>query len=55
MLRIGTPRNLTSDRGRNSQPSFTPDGRAIVFSAVRDSTGQGDVTGSTSNPAPKPG
>jgi hypothetical protein len=45
-LRIGTPRNLTNltgDRGRNSQPAFTPDGRAIVFSAVRDSTGQGDV------------
>lgn len=42
-LRIGTPRNLTGDRGRNSQPSFTPDGRAIVFNAVRDSTGQGDV------------
>ncbi len=42
-LRIGTPRNLTADRGRNSQPSFTPDGRAIVFNAVRDSTGQGDV------------
>jgi hypothetical protein len=43
LLRIGTPRNLTGDRGRNSQPSFTPDGRAIVFSAVRDTTGQGDV------------
>ena len=42
-LRLGTPRNLTGDRGRNSQPSFTPDGRAIVFSAVRDTTGQGDV------------
>ena len=43
VLKIGTPRNLTGDRGRNSQPAFTPDGRAIVFSAVRDSTGQGDV------------
>ena len=43
VLHIGAPRNLTGDRGRNSQPSFTPDGRAIVFSAVRDSTGQGDV------------
>ena len=40
---IGTPRNLTGDRGRNSQPAFSPDGRSIVFSAVRDSTGQGDV------------
>lgn len=42
-LTVGPPRNLTGDRGRNSQPAFTPDGRAIVFSAVRDSTGQGDV------------
>ena len=42
-LTIGAPKNLTGDRGRNSQPAFTPDGRAIVFSAVRDSTGQGDV------------
>ncbi len=42
-LRVGAPRKLTGDRGRNSQPSFTPDGRAIVFSAVRDSTGQGDI------------
>lgn len=42
-LTIGTPRNLTGDRGRNSQPSFTPDGQTIVFNAVRDSTGQGDV------------
>jgi hypothetical protein len=42
-LTVGTPRNLTGDRGRNSQPSFSPDGQSIVFSAVRDSTGQGDV------------
>ena len=42
-LTVGAPKNLTADRGRNSQPAFTPDGRAIVFSAVRDSTGQGDV------------
>lgn len=42
-LTVGTPRNLTNDRGRNTQPAFTPDGRAILFSAVRDSTGQGDV------------
>ena len=42
-LTIGAPRNLTGDRGRNSQPAFSPDGRSIVFSAVRDSTGQGDV------------
>lgn len=43
VLQVGTPRILTGDRGRNSQPSFSPDGRAIVFTAVRDTTGQGDI------------
>ena len=33
---VGEPVKLTGDRGLNSQPAFTPDGRAIVFSAVRD-------------------
>ena len=43
-LVLGEPRKLTGDRGRNSQPSFTPDGRAIVFNAVREGPGgQGDV------------
>jgi TolB protein len=36
-LTVGTPVKLTNDNGTNSQPSFTPDGRAIVFSATRDS------------------
>ncbi len=35
-LVAGTPEKLTHDDGINSQPSFTPDGRAIVFSATRD-------------------
>ena len=35
-LTAGTPVKLTHDDGSNSQPSFTPDGRAIVFSAQRD-------------------
>lgn len=33
---VGDPVKLTGDRGLNSQPAFTPDGRAIVFSATRD-------------------
>ena len=37
-LTVGTPVKLTGDRGTNSQPSFSPDGRAIVFSATRDTT-----------------
>lgn len=35
-LAAGAPVKLTHDDGANSQPSFTPDGRAIVFSAQRD-------------------
>jgi hypothetical protein len=35
-LTVGAPRKLTHDEGSNSQPSFTPDGKAVVFSAVRD-------------------
>jgi Periplasmic component of the Tol biopolymer transport system len=42
-ISIGTPRKLTGDRGNNSQPSFTPDGKAILFVARRDTTGQSDV------------
>lgn len=36
-LSAGAPVKLTSDNGTNSQPSFSPDGRSVVFSATRDS------------------
>jgi TolB protein len=42
-LHIGTPRKLTGDRGINSQPSFTPDGKAIVFVRRDSAAAQGDV------------
>ena len=35
-LSAGTPVKLTNDNGTNSQPSFSPDGRSVVFSATRD-------------------
>ncbi|MEP7346323.1 MAG: hypothetical protein ABI877_13720 [Gemmatimonadaceae bacterium] len=35
-LSAGVPVKLTRDKGSNSQPAFTPDGKAIVFSALRD-------------------
>ena len=35
-ITAGTPVKLTNDNGSNSQPAFTPDGSAIVFSATRD-------------------
>jgi uncharacterized Ntn-hydrolase superfamily protein len=41
-LSAGTPEKLTSDNGTNSQPSFSPDGRSVVFSATRD-TGSSDI------------
>ncbi|MDB4951745.1 MAG: Tetratricopeptide 1 repeat-containing protein [Gemmatimonadetes bacterium] len=42
VLSLGPPRKLTHDVGRNSQPSFTPDGRAVLFAAQREG-GQVDV------------
>ena len=43
-VKIGTPRKLTGDRGINSQPAFTPDGRAILFVSRRDSANaQSDI------------
>ena len=42
-VRVSNPRKLTGDRGVNSQPSFTPDGKAILFVSRRDTTGQSDV------------
>jgi TolB protein len=42
-LEVGEPARLTSG-GRNTQPSFTPDGRAIVFSGQRGGpTSQTDI------------
>lgn len=42
-LHLGTPRKLTGDRGINSQPSFTPDGKSILFVRRDSANGQGDV------------
>ncbi len=43
-IRIGAPRKLTGDRGVSSQPSFTPDGKSILFIGRRDSANaQSDV------------
>ncbi|HEX6575569.1 MAG TPA: hypothetical protein VF042_11415 [Gemmatimonadaceae bacterium] len=42
-LVVGAPRKLTADKGINSQPSFTPDGKSIVFVRRDSSNAQGDV------------
>ena len=41
-LSTSTPMKLTSDNGTNSQPSFSPDGKSVVFSAIRD-TGSSEI------------
>lgn len=42
-IHIGTPRKLTGDKGINSQPAFTPDGKSILFVRRDSAAGQGDV------------
>lgn len=42
-IRIGAPRKLTADRGINSQPSFTPDGKSILFVRRDSAAAQTDV------------
>lgn len=42
-MRVGTPRKLTGDRGINSQPSFTPDGKSILLIRRDSANGQSDV------------
>lgn len=34
-LSIGTPTNISNNQGYDNQPSFTPDGQAILFSSAR--------------------
>ncbi|MEX2181509.1 MAG: hypothetical protein WD771_05665 [Gemmatimonadaceae bacterium] len=41
-LTVGTPRNLTARAGYDNQPSFTPDGSAVLFTSIRDD-GQSDI------------
>jgi dipeptidyl aminopeptidase/acylaminoacyl peptidase len=35
---VGDPANITSSPGYDNQPSFTPDGRAILFTSIRGGT-----------------
>jgi WD40 repeat protein len=42
-VHISNPRKLTGDRGVNSQPAFSLDGKSILFVSRRDTTGQSDV------------
>ena len=40
---IGAPANITNSPGYDNQPSFTPDGRAILFTSVRGGGRQPDI------------
>ena len=35
LLKLGTPANISNSPGYDNQPSFTPDGSAILFTSVR--------------------
>jgi dipeptidyl aminopeptidase/acylaminoacyl peptidase len=39
---VGTPKNVTARPGYDNQPSFTPDGRALLYTSVRED-GQADI------------
>lgn len=40
-VRFGSPINTTNRAGYDNQPSFTPDGKAVLYTSVRD--GQADI------------
>jgi Tol biopolymer transport system component len=39
---VGAPFNITTRAGYDNQPSFTPDGRSILYTSIRDD-GQADI------------
>ena len=40
-ISVGAPVNITSRAGYDNQPAFTPDGRAILYTSIRE--GQADI------------
>lgn len=41
-FRLGAPVNLTDREGYDNQPAFTPDGKALLYSSIRED-GQSDI------------
>lgn len=42
-ITIGEPQNITNNPGYDNQPSFTPDGRAVLFTSIRGGGTQSDI------------
>ena len=42
-LQIGVPANMSNNPGYDNQPSFTPDGKAVLFTSVRGGGTQTDI------------
>jgi len=42
-IKLSNPTNVTNRKGYDNQPSFSPDGKYILFTSVRDSTEQADI------------
>jgi hypothetical protein len=42
-VEVGAPVNITSSPGYDNQPSFTPDGAAVLFTSIRGGATQSDI------------
>ena len=42
-IKLSNPQNITKRKGYDNQPAFSPDGKYILFTSVRDSSQQADI------------
>src|SRR3972149_5365852 len=42
-IKLPNPVNVTTRKGYDNQPGFSPDGKYILFTSIRDSTEQADI------------
>ena len=42
-IKLSNPQNITNRKGYDNQPAFSPDGKYILFTSVRDSSQQADI------------
>ncbi|MEW6470249.1 MAG: hypothetical protein AB1458_15140 [Bacteroidota bacterium] len=43
VIKLSNPVNITSRKGYDNQPAFSPDGKYILFTSIRDSSQQSDI------------